>query len=121
MLFGLVLIYASWGIIKESIDILLETTPKGIFLEGVKEALLSIPGVKELHHMHAWTLTSGVNIYSTHLLVEDLSKAQGILDEAHRVLNEEHDFYFSTIQVEEECTSRHDADMIDIEKQKKEP
>lgn len=121
MLFGLVLIYASWGIIKESIDILLETTPKGILLEGVKEALLSIPGVKELHHMHAWTLTSGVNIYSTHLLVEDLSKAQGILDEAHRVLNEEHDFYFSTIQVEEECTSRPYADMIDIEKQKKEP
>lgn len=62
MAFGALLIYTSIGIIKDSLKILLETVPNGIDLEQVKNSLQKIPDVKDIHHMHAWTITSGVNI-----------------------------------------------------------
>lgn len=67
MAFGALLIYASIGIIKDSLKILLETVPKNVDLEQVKKTLQKIPDVKDIHHMHAWTITSGVKIFSKHI------------------------------------------------------
>ena len=96
MLFGLVLIYASWGIVKEALEILIEAVPAGIDVQEIGNKLQSIPGVTDVHHIHAWSLTSGKNTFSTHLKVDDLSNADVILTEAHRVLKKDFDFYFST-------------------------
>jgi cobalt-zinc-cadmium efflux system protein len=103
MAFGIVLIYASIGIIKDSLKILLETVPKSVDLEQVMNSLQTIPGVKDIHHMHAWTITSGVNIFSTHIKTDDVSKTQDILKESTTILKEKFDFYFSTVQIEQEC------------------
>lgn len=114
MLFGLTLFYASWKIIKESLDVLLETVPKDVDLKKVRESLESIPGVVNLHHIHAWSLTSGKNIFSTHIKVDDLAKSQEIQKEAHRILKDEYNFYFSTIQIEKDCSDSGEAKDIDI-------
>lgn len=114
MLFGLILIYASWGITKDSLNILLETTPKGVDLDKVVEALRSIPGVADIHHIHAWLITSGRNIFSTHIQVDNLSKSEDVLKEAHRILKEQFNFYFATVQVEKEPTDTSGAEDIDI-------
>jgi cobalt-zinc-cadmium efflux system protein len=103
MLFGVILLYASWGIIRDSLNILLETVPEDIDLEEVKKALQAIPGVKDIHHQHAWVITSGKNIFSTHMRLHDPSKSQAILEDAN------------TIQIEEECTDKGEARDIDIE------
>jgi len=116
MLFGLVLLYASYGLIKESLIILLEAVPKNIDLDEVKESLESIKGVKNVHHIHAWVLTSGKNIFSTHIQISDLSKSQKIFKEAHKIVKEKYNFYFSTIQIEKECTDEGEARHIDITK-----
>lgn len=100
MVFGVVLIYVSIGIIKDSIKIVLETLPKNVDLEQVKSSLQKIPGVKDIHHIHAWTITSGVNIFSTHIQTDDVTKTQDILMESTKILKEEFYFYFSTIQIE---------------------
>lgn len=114
MAFGVVLIYASIGIIKDSLKILLETVPKGLDLKEVKNSLQSISDVKDIHHMHAWTITSGINIFSTHIKTDDPSKVQDILLESTKMLKDKYDFYFSTVQVEKECLDIDEPDDIDI-------
>ncbi|HEU4483190.1 MAG TPA: cation diffusion facilitator family transporter [Nitrososphaeraceae archaeon] len=119
MAFGIVLIYASIGIVKDSLKILLETVPKSVDLEQVMNSLQTIPGVKDIHHMHAWTITSGVNIFSTHIKTDDVSKTQDILKESTTILKEKFDFYFSTIQIEQECLEIEEPRDIDITKKRK--
>ncbi len=102
MLFGLVLFYASWGIIKESFDILLESSPKNIDLDKLKKIIQSIPEVKQMHHIHAWTLTSGKDIFSAHVQINKSANSQKALKKINKILKEKFGFYFSTIQIEKE-------------------
>ncbi len=102
MAFGVVLLWASYSIIRDSINIFLQATPKGIDLKKIKEEIDSLPYVKETHHIHAWTLTSGKNIFSAHVLVEDVKKSTQIIKQINKILKEKYNFYFTTIQVEEE-------------------
>ncbi len=114
MAFGIVLMYASWKIIKDSFNILLESVPKDVDIDKIRKSLESIEGVENVHHIHAWTLTSGKNIFSAHILTNNLSQYEHILKEAHRILKEAYKFYFSTIQIERECTDEGEAGHIDI-------
>jgi cobalt-zinc-cadmium efflux system protein len=117
MAFGAVLVYASIGIVRDSIHVLSETVPKDVNLDEVKDSLQAIPGVRNVHHIHAWTITSGVNIFSTHIRTDDLSKSDDILQKATTMLKEKFDFYFSTIQVENKCADIEEAEDIDITKE----
>jgi len=114
MVFGLVLLYASYGIIRDSFSILLESVPKGINVNKIKKSLESIRGVKNAHHIHAWSLTTGKNIFSTHLQIVTFSDSERILTKAHKILKSEYKFYFSTVQLEIKCTDSGDAKDIDI-------
>jgi cobalt-zinc-cadmium efflux system protein len=67
-----------------------------------------------VHHIHAWSVTPAVNIFSTHIHIDDLSKTDDILQKATKLLKEKFDFYFPTIQVEKECTEIDKARDIDI-------
>jgi cobalt-zinc-cadmium efflux system protein len=82
MAFGVVLLLASWGIIRDSLSILMESSPEGIDLIKVAEALDKLPGVTGVHHMHAWTLTSNKNVFSTHLRIDKPNRAATLLAEA---------------------------------------
>jgi len=120
MLFGVILLYVSWGIIKESLEILLEATPKGIDLDEVKRELEAVDGVKDVHHIHAWTLTSGKNVFSAHIQIGNLQDFEGVFKKAHSVLKDKFGFYFSTLQLERECPDRGEAKHIDITRNDKE-
>jgi cobalt-zinc-cadmium efflux system protein len=68
MAFDIVLIYASIGIVRDSLKILSETAPKDVNLEKVsKEFFASNTGVKNVHHIHVWSVTPAVNIFLTHI------------------------------------------------------
>lgn len=113
MLFGLVLLYASWGIIKETFDILLETAPSDVDIAAIVDALSEIDGVTGVRHPHAWTLTTGKNIFSAHIQSDDPAQSQAIVEAGSKLLEEKFNVYFSTLQVE---TAHRDvsADEIDI-------
>lgn len=115
MAFGLVLFWASWSILNSAFRILLEATPEGFDLQGAVTALQDIDGVENVHHVHAWSLTSGRNVFSGHIRVRSFADdGQRILREASDRLKQHFEIYFSTIQIEEECLSG-EEDAVDID------
>src|SRR5262249_53830315 len=66
---GGLIVYSSWGILRDAVDILMQSTPRGMRLEEVEHCLLSIAGVQQVHDLHVWTLTSGKYQLSAHLVV----------------------------------------------------
>lgn len=106
MAFGLVLFWASWSILRSALRILLQGTPEGFDLEAAIEALRSIEGATDVHHVHAWSVTSGRNLFSAHVCVRRFADdGERVLREATDRLKRRFDVYFSTIQVEEACLS----------------
>ncbi len=114
MLFGLVLLYASWKIVKDALDILLETVPRDIDLDSIRSDLMAIKGVTGVRHPHAWVLTSGKNIFTAHIQIASHTQAERILAEATELLKSKYGFYFSTLQLEKQHDEQDDAIAIDI-------
>jgi cobalt-zinc-cadmium efflux system protein len=116
MAFGLVLFWASWSIISSALRILLQSTPEGFDLNGAIRELESIAGVEDVHHVHAWSLTSGRNVFSGHIHVQSFARdGEKVLHEASERLKRRFKIYFATLQIEEECLSgEEDAAAIDI-------
>ena len=112
--FGFVLLYASWGIMKEAVFILMEGAPQNIDLDTVIDQLQKLPGITNVHHVHAWTLTSNRHVFSVHLQVENNNDNENLLKQAHALLRDQFGFYFSTIQIETLCTDADHAHDIDI-------
>ena len=116
MAFGLVLLWASWSIIRTALHILLERTPEDLDLHAIIADIKGVSGVKNIHHVHAWSLTSGKNIFSAHVCINDIQQSEKLLHEIHRLLKEKFGFYFSTIQIEETCLDEVGAEAIDMTK-----
>jgi len=112
--FGFVLLYASWGIMKEAVFILMEGAPQDIDLDDVMARLQELPGVTGVHHIHAWTLTSNRHVFSAHLLVKTDKGHEKLLKKAHALLRKDFNFYFSTVQIETSCTDEDPAHDLDI-------
>src|SRR3546814_3381271 len=73
MAFGVVLLWASWDIIRDSLHILLQGTPHDLDIEAAMKAIRAVDGVTDVHHVHAWSLTSGTNLFSSHVRVRSWS------------------------------------------------
>ncbi len=106
ILIGLLILRGAIGLVSESANILLEATPKGIELEEVVADIKRVKGVKSLHHIHLWTISSGINAISAHVLIEDAmaDKAAEILGEVRKILGEKYQIKHFTFQTEcESC------------------
>ena len=115
MAFGVVLFWASWTILRASVTILLDTVPKDLDLDHVRHRIEGTQGVDNVHHMHAWALTSGRNLFSTHVLATKDADTQAILHKVQSMLKEDFGVYFSTVQVETEiCEAESGAEEIDF-------
>lgn len=116
MAFGVVLFWASWSIIGSALRILLQSTPEDLDLDSAMAAIEQIEGVKDVHHLHAWTLTSGRNVFSAHVRIGSLAAdGERVLHEASDLLKRDFGVYFSTLQVEDERVAAEvDAAAIDI-------
>lgn len=99
---GIMIILGAYALMKESADILLEATPKGIDLEDIISEIKKIKGVKDIHHVHLWTITSGIYALSGHILIEDIltSKSTQILVDTNRLLKEKYHIDHTTLQFE---------------------
>lgn len=121
MAFGFVLIWASWGILRDAARLLMEGTPKEIGLEETVDALSGLDGVKDVHHAHAWALTSGRNVFSAHLRVREDIDSGAILSNAHDLLKSRLGFYFVTLQIETSCLDEAGAEAIDLSASRADP
>jgi cobalt-zinc-cadmium efflux system protein len=93
-------LWSSWGLVRDSVHILMEGAPAHINREEVRRALSSIAGVRGVHELHLWTLTSGHEALSAHLLVENTAESDRILREAVSSLSGRFGIRHATLQVE---------------------
>jgi cobalt-zinc-cadmium efflux system protein len=100
---GLLILNGAWRLVRESTDILLESTPAHIALGSVHEALAALSGVSSVHDLHVWTLTSGVVAMSGHLVVRDPRDNQRILQDAQNRLRGL-GIHHVTVQMEKDLT-----------------
>jgi cobalt-zinc-cadmium efflux system protein len=70
----------SWRLVRESVDILLESTPASVPLGSVRAQLAAIPGIESVHDLHVWSVTSGVVAMSVHAIVRDPERHQHVLE-----------------------------------------
>lgn len=100
ILIGLLILPRTFGLLREAVDVLLEATPKGIDLDEVRTHILQASGVIDVHDLHAWTITSGLNVVSAHVVLETGAEAPVVLDELCRCLSGDFDIEHSTFQLE---------------------
>lgn len=113
MAFGIVLLYASWGISRDALRVLMESTPPETDLKTVIDRLESLSDIKDVHHVHAWTLTSNKLVFSAHLKVEEKADGTEILNQAQEILKNEFKFSFATLQIEKSDHDETDASDLD--------
>lgn len=117
MAFGVVLLWASWGIMRDAVFVLMEGAPPDIDLAALVEKLAALEGVADVHHVHAWSLTSNRHVFSAHILLmpDAVDSGQGaVLQSAYRLVKDEAGFFFATIQVEPECLDDDEAGDINV-------
>ncbi len=102
VLIGLLILASSWGILRDSIQILLESSPPGTDVEEVGRAMASMPGVIEVHDLHVWTITSGFPALAAHVLVDRDTDCHATRRELERMLDERFSLDHTTLQVDHE-------------------
>jgi cobalt-zinc-cadmium efflux system protein len=99
---GCVILWGAFRIVREAADILLESVPGHIRIKDVTGAIQKIAGVKDLHDVHIWTITSGIYAMSAHLNIEDqmVSESNTIVTRVHELLAGEYNITHTTLQLE---------------------
>jgi cobalt-zinc-cadmium efflux system protein len=114
LLIGVLILWSSWGILTEAVNVLLEGVPPGLDLEAVEQAVRKTGGVDGVHHLHVWTVASGIVACSCHVLVGEQSASSGeqIHREVAECLKRRFGIGHTTIQVEVEGCEPHDLDCM---------
>jgi cobalt-zinc-cadmium efflux system protein len=100
VLIALLIIPRTLGLLRDSVDVLLEATPKGVDLAEVERHILEAPGVRGVHDLHAWTITSGMNVVSAHVVLGPEAMPGDVLDHLGSCLADDFDIDHSTFQLE---------------------
>jgi cobalt-zinc-cadmium efflux system protein len=107
---SLLIIYSSWGLLKEAIGVLMEGTPSHVDLDQVREAIATVPGIEDVHDLHIWTITSGMEALSGHVVTSDGQPAPQLLAELRKLLHDKFGIDHITIQIEppnfDDCRTR---------------
>jgi cobalt-zinc-cadmium efflux system protein len=102
ILIGIAIVWSGWGIIRESLNILLEGLPKGLELKNVSAELSGVEGVIDVHDLHIWSLGSDSRALSCHVLIDDMppSESDSILQRINDVLCARFQIRHTTVQFE---------------------
>ncbi len=105
---GLLILFTSWSLVKDSLSVLMQTVPKGIRLEDVRQTIESVHGVHKVHDLHVWAVTSDIFTLSAHAVVENGGDFHQVLNGIEGTLKERFNIEHTTIQLETE--SREDKE-----------
>ncbi|MGO4497909.1 cation diffusion facilitator family transporter [Paenibacillus sp. 2RAB27] len=108
---SLLILRGAWGVLKSTLHILMEGTPSSISIVSVKQVLEEIEGVIDVHDLHVWTITSGIEAMSCHLLIKDDRDSQTILQQGITVIEKRFGITHATIQIEK-STIDHQALLV---------
>jgi cobalt-zinc-cadmium efflux system protein len=99
-LIGVLVLGSSWGVLRDSVHILLEGAPRGIDMQELGRRLTETPGVVEVHDLHVWTITSGFPALAAHVLVERGDDCHARRRELEELLLREYGIEHTTLQVD---------------------
>ncbi|HEY8001237.1 MAG TPA: cation diffusion facilitator family transporter [Solirubrobacterales bacterium] len=99
---GLLILASSWTILRDSVQILLEGSPAGTDVEQVGLAMAEVAGVKQVHDLHVWTITSGFPALAAHVLVDRDTDCHATRRELEAMLHERFELDHTTLQVDHE-------------------
>jgi cobalt-zinc-cadmium efflux system protein len=112
LLIAVLILPRAFSLAREATVVLLEIAPSGLDLDDVRDHLLGVPGVTDVHDLHAWTITSGIASLSAHVTVTDACLAErgvgATLDELSRCVAEHFDVRHATFQVEPASHREHE-------------
>jgi cobalt-zinc-cadmium efflux system protein len=103
---GVLVLASSWTILRDSVSILLESTPAGIDAEEVGGRMAAVEGVVEVHDLHIWTITSGFPALSAHVLVRPGDDCHDRRRQLEAMLADEFGLTHTTLQVEHVTEAR---------------
>jgi cobalt-zinc-cadmium efflux system protein len=113
ILISIMIVPRTWKLLHETLDVLLEAAPKNVDMAEVRTHILALPGVEDVHDLHAWTITSGMPVLSAHVVVSsDVLNAIGhekMLHELQGCLGHHFDVEHCTFQLEPSGHAEHEA------------
>jgi cobalt-zinc-cadmium efflux system protein len=103
---GVLVLWTSWDILKETVNLLLEGTPRGINVEAVSKAIQAFSGVRAVHHVHIWGIATQMTALSCHIQVDDvnLSHCNQLMLNVNKMLKDRFQIDHATIQFETDCS-----------------
>ena len=112
---GLLILPRTWRLLRETVDVLLEASPRGMDLNEVRRHMTTLTGVRDVHELHAWTITSGLPVLSAHVVVDpeffDDGRCFSMLDRLQDCLRGHFDVEHSTFQLEPAGHASHEHPM----------
>jgi cobalt-zinc-cadmium efflux system protein len=117
LVIGCLVLPRALHLLRDALDVLLEAAPRGVDMGQVREHILGVDGVLDVHDLHAWTITSGLPVLSAHVVVTEDALAAGhggrVLDALCECLGEHFDVEHCTFQIEAASHAGHEAPVHD--------
>jgi cobalt-zinc-cadmium efflux system protein len=99
ILIGVLIVLGSWRLVSEPVDVLMEAAPAGIDVDEVGQAMVQVPGVREVHDLHVWTVTSGFPALAAHVLTEPTDEVDEVRQRVEAVLADRFGIEHTTLQM----------------------
>jgi cobalt-zinc-cadmium efflux system protein len=101
-----VIVWGTWGLAKEALDLALDAVPKGIHPNEVRQYLLALPGVTSVHDLHIWALSTTEPALTAHLVLEDMNSSNQLLEKVQKELHNTFGIEHTTLQLEHDNANR---------------
>lgn len=108
-LIGLMILPRTWKLIKDCVHILMEGTPARVDLEKLRTSIAAIDGVLDVHDLHVWTITSGRDAFTAHVLIDETANPDLVLGEISKLAKEQFGLHHTTLQMEQKDCKPKDA------------
>jgi len=108
-LIALFVIYSAWSLLRETVSVLMESAPGHIDVDEVRNALMGVDHVSQVHDLHVWTITSGMESLSAHVVATPEASSQGVLADVRDLLRRRFGIDHITIQIESAACKQRDA------------
>jgi cobalt-zinc-cadmium efflux system protein len=99
LLIGVLVLAGSWGLVRDAFDVLMEAAPAGIDVQEVGRAMAAVPGVREVHDLHVWTVTAGFPALAAHVRTDPTGDLDDVRSRVEAVLHERFEIDHTTLQM----------------------
>jgi cobalt-zinc-cadmium efflux system protein len=99
LLIGLLVLAGSWGLVRDALDVLMEAAPAGVDVPEVGRAMAAVPGVREVHDLHVWTVTAGFPALAAHVRTDPTEDLDEVRARVEAVLHERFEIRHTTLQM----------------------